>query len=484
MALNPKEEFMSSHYPLRALLAVAAVAAVLGAGPAGASWGGTGRIALAIGPNRNVSRLPGNQAETTIAINPTNPSNIVVASNIQFGSGLFKAYSLDGGTTWNGDLIGDGDNLGLACCDPSLAFDSFGNLFLVYIDDVKFRNIQLAMSTDGGATFSFVTSVERSDNGGPNPLVHKWGAFVDQPTVVTGPDSVWVTYKYFSHNQRIQARGAPVSGLGRLGAFHKPERVPGSREGSFGDIVVGPDGQVMVTYQDNIPSEGPSTIFVNLDPDGLGPSGFDPSIPVTSTNVGGFDYIPPQSKRSVDAEAGLAWDRSGGPHTGRVYLMYTDENPNESGDTDVLVRYSDDQGATWTTPVRVNDDTGTNSQFLPRIALDQTTGFIAVSWHDSRNDLGAGGPGDTDGIPDDDAQFFATVSTDGGLTFQTNVQVSEGTSNAADAHNGVEYGDYTGLFYLGGNFYPSWADNSNSTGDNPDGTLLTFDVYTAKVTLG
>ena len=163
--------------------------------------------------------------------------------------------------------------------------------------------------------------------------------------------------------------------------------------------------------------------------------------------------------------------------------MYTDENPDESNDLDVFVRHSDDQGATWSTPVRVNDDRGTNSQFLPRIALDQTTGFIAVSWHDSRNDLVTGGSGDTDGIPNDDAQLFATVSADGGLSFQPNVQVSEGTSNAADAMNGVEYGDYTGLSYLGGSFYPSWADNSNSTGDNPDGALSKFDVYTAKVTV-
>ena len=47
----------------------------------------------------------------------------------------------------------------------------------------------------------------------------------------------------------------------------------------------------------------------------------------------------------------------------------------------------------------------------------------------------------------------------------------------------MEYGDYTGLSYLGGSFYPSWADNSNSTGDNPDGALSKFDAYTAKVTV-
>jgi hypothetical protein len=29
--------------------------------------------------------------------------------------------------------------------------------------------------------------------------------------------------------------------------------------------------------------------------------------------------------------------------------------------------------------------------------------------------------------------------------------------------------------------HPGWADNSNSTGDNPDGTLHAFDIYSAAV---
>jgi hypothetical protein len=36
---------------------------------------------------------------------------------------------------------------------------------------------------------------------------------------------------------------------------------------------------------------------------------------------------------------------------------------------------------------------------------------------------------------------------------------------------------------VNGVLYPVWSDNSNSTGDNPDGTLSKLDVYTAKVTL-
>lgn len=75
-----------------------------------------------------------------------------------------------------------------------------------------------------------------------------------------------------------------------------------------------------------------------------------------TTNVGGFDYIPAQSARSSDAEAGLAWDRTGGEHNGRLCHIFLSEEPNERNNTDINLRFSDDNGATWTAPARVNDD--------------------------------------------------------------------------------------------------------------------------------
>src|SRR5439155_330844 len=202
---------------------------------------------------------------------------------------------------------------------------------------------------------------------------------------------------------------------------------------------------------------------------------------VAATHVGGFDFIPPQPDRSVDAEPGLAWERTGGVHRGRVYLVYTFENKNESDDTDVYVRHSDDGGATWSQGVRVNDDHTANSQFLPKISLDPTTGNLAVAWHDARADLGAGGAGDTDGVPNDDAQLWGAFSTDGGASFGPNLQISAGTSNSHDSGNGIDYGDYIGLSFYGGVAHPAWADNSNSTGTNPDGALHKLDIYTAAV---
>jgi hypothetical protein len=229
--------------------------------------------------------------------------------------------------------------------------------------------------------------------------------------------------------------------------------------------------------------QGGGRLYVSVDPDGLGPAPFGGSVFVAETHVGGFDFIPAQPDRSVDAEPGLAWDRTGGVHNGRVYLVYTLEVKNESDNMDIMLSHSDDQGMTWSAPVRVNDDATKNSQFMPKISLDPTSGNLAVVWYDSRNDLGLGGPGDTDGVPNDDAQFWGAFSTDGGQTFSRNIQISAGTSNSHDSGNHIDYGDYTGLSFYGGIAHPAWSDNSNSTGTNPDGVLHQLDVFTAAVPL-
>jgi len=278
------------------------------------------------------------------------------------------------------------------------------------------------------------------------------------------------------------ATGAAVTGLGRVGAFGAGAPIPGTNNCTYGDVAIGPAGQVMQVCALTESGQGGGKLFVNTDPDGVGPAAFGNRVLAATTHVGGFDFIPPQPDRSVDSEPGLAWDRTGGPHNGRVYLVYAKEQPNESDNTDIFVRYSDDAGATWSAGVRVNDDATVNSQFMPKIALDQTTGKFAVVWYDSRADLGNGGPGDTDGVANTDAQFWGGFSTDGGVSFTSNVQISAGTSNSQDAGNGIDYGDYDGLAFVAGTAHPAWSDNSNSTGPNPDGALHQLDIYTAAVT--
>src|SRR6266513_1566261 len=121
---------------------------------------GTGKpVAPATPPNVNISQRHTNESEEAIAVNPTNPQNIVMVSNVDVpAAGMFEGVSFDGGATWTRRLIGNNDNLGDACCDPSLSFDEYGNLFMTYLYQVE-NEVPIALSTDGGLTFNVIQNI-------------------------------------------------------------------------------------------------------------------------------------------------------------------------------------------------------------------------------------------------------------------------------------------------------------------------------------
>ncbi len=194
--------------------------------------------------NIDVSQLPNNESEETIAVNPTNPNNIVIVTNVVVpAAGMFAAVSFDGGSTWATRIIGNNDNLGAACCDPSLSFDEFGNLFLTYLFNVG-NTVPVALSTDGGLNFNIIANIAKPATSKTQTSDERRGLFrfVDQPTIVAGEGEVWVV---FNGGGPIVATGAPVTGLGQVGSFITPEVVAGTNNCTYGDVAVGPNGQVM-----------------------------------------------------------------------------------------------------------------------------------------------------------------------------------------------------------------------------------------------
>jgi hypothetical protein len=221
---------------------------------------------------------------------------------------MFAAVSLDGGQTWAGRIIGDNDNLGDACCDPSLSFDEFGNLFLVYLFNVEVQ-APVALSTDGGLTFNVNANIAKPASKLSSPSARDERGqfrFVDQPTVTAARGAVWFVV---NAGGAMFAAGAPVTGLGQVGAFSTQEFVPGTNNCTYGDVALGPAGQVMQVCALTESGQGGGKLFVNVDPDGLGPAGFGDRVFVADTHVGGFDFIPAQPDRSVDAEPGLGSNR-------------------------------------------------------------------------------------------------------------------------------------------------------------------------------
>jgi Ca2+-binding RTX toxin-like protein len=492
--------------------------------------------------NINISHLPDSQLEPTIAIDPNDSNHLFAAANDHATDRLFTAYSPDNGQHW----YRNDNQLPASWTDPQATFDQFGNLFLTYIDNSSHPRIMLAQSIDGGQHFT------------NSFIIDDVGTDLDKPSVATGPSgsvpvpgSVWVSWH---DSTGIKVSGASVNG-NTVGTF-ATQALPGSAGGNFGDIKVGPEGQVLVTYEKTtaaeaaraltgvtantltvagtpwtrnqwvnetvrvtdaagnnpefrritgneanaltvspawhiVPSDltpttigqfrimGSSTIYANLDADGLASMHFGSSHEVTTTQVAPRQELPAQALRGVSAQANLAWDRSGGIYNGRVYLSYTDRALN-SVDTQIYVRSSTDSGVTWSNPVRVNDSPSpveppTNSHFLPAIAIDQTTGNVGVSWYDARND------------PENaSVEVFATVSTDGGRTFLSNVQVARGLSNSVTNYNngniGEDFGEYMSLVFYGGSLYPIWTDNSTGL-TPPNEDRPKFDIATARVRL-
>ena len=419
------------------------------------------------GADANTSRKAGDDNECAIAKNPSNHLQLFSACNTST-AGLFAARSTDGGVTWTfpdaaDRTIADGDaNQGPAgCCDPNLAWDTFGNLYLTYID-AGLTNIVTIVSTDGGLTFNNLASFN--------------GLSVDQPSIAavntTAPGIPVAFWVVWNQGGAMVARGAAVTGAGvaNIGAFTALQNIPGTAGCSFGDVAVSPAGVVVQVCGSPTGGQGPSTIRVNIDADGLGPNNFGATINAATTNVGGFDFIPAQNARSVDPEAGFAYDsNAASPHFGRLYLVFTEETAAENNNLDIMLQFSDDDGANWSAPIRVNDDATTRSQFLPKIAVNPLSGNIGICWHDARNSA-----------TNTAVEIFCSIATrlTATPTFMASARVSDGASTSNGA--GVEFGDYSGIAYFQGRIHPIWADISNSTADNPGGTA-TFDAYTDRV---
>ena len=167
---------------------------------------GTAALAGAAPPPANLdsSVLAGNEAEDAIAVNPTNPSNVVTMSSLSDAvAGLSANVTFDGGATWTRQVIGTStsDPLGDICCDEQLAWDGYGNLWMTYLLNSN-GDVLVALSTDGGLSFRKVAEVVTNS---------------DQPSISVGANSVWISYSFFPGKQ-IQAFGVPVTGLGKFGS--------------------------------------------------------------------------------------------------------------------------------------------------------------------------------------------------------------------------------------------------------------------------
>lgn len=432
----------------------------------------TGVTGNSIGPNIDVSKEPGPQSETAIAVNPDNPSQIVAGSNEIFRLPMRGYFSSDAGASWTGvdlplppPLVNNGFDFG---SDPGVAWDTRGNVYYSYI--VVFFSKAFAVSRNSVAIDGTEMAVARSSDGGLTwastyfALQTGESSFNDKPmiTVDTNPASPLLNTIYVAWDAAVGSMGIQVSRSTDGGQTFSAPVSAGPPFGIGADPFVGPDSSLYVAWHDVTNTR----IAVSRSID----SGrtFGPVTIIAPTRVAFDVAIPAMNTRRALVYPACGGDLSPGPNRGTLYCSWMDETATDGAD--IFTSRSTDRGSTWSPPLRVNDDRRgiPNDQFNQWLAIDQSDGSVNLSWDDTRND-----PTHVS------TDIFYTRSTDGGQTFTKNLQVTTAPTNetCCGADLGNQYGDYEGIAALGGSVHPVWTDRRASVAS------LDEEVFTATITI-
>lgn len=396
-------------------------------------------------------------SESDIRVNINDTSKIIAAANanvVAGGTGQGQFWSSNGGFTWSQTnlSLNTGDEFH---SDPAVDWTTDGTAWAITIGfDAAQTHLRLRAfkSTDGGATWTY-----DADASGAQTNTDKELMWVDKSPTSSFKDNIYVIW----HN------GAPVfvnRRTGPSGSWQTPVQVSGTETtgtGIGGDITTNSFGDVFAFW----PDTGSMNLFVAKSTDGGANFGAPVTIATTFDSFGigipSFAVRQPHILLSGGAFRTAAKDL--------VYVVWMDLTgatgctaPGNAPGTSVTsacktriwFARSTDGGATWGTPVMINDQASKNDQFNPRMAVDATNGQIAVMYYDT--------VGDTGRLRSD---VWMQTSDDDGVTWRpafrvTSAQTDE-TGGGADTGGtffGVQYGDYNGLTGHAGTFFPCWTD--------------------------
>lgn len=339
------------------------------------------------------------QNEEQVAINPTDANNMVaVWRDFRLGyRQVAWGYTFDGGATWTDGGLFVEPNYPYQS-DPGVTADRHGNFYAIVLSFTNTSSpngFYVYKSTNGGVSWGPPMEVI---NGVPNVFEDKEFIACDR-TDSPHADNLYVVWTRFYTTQILMRRST------NGGWLWDPTVTVSDQNGvQFPIPVVGPQGELYVAWT----RYSPAAIMFDVSTDGGSSFGTDRQVTTVYTastvlNGGINAYGSPH----MDA------DISTGPYRGRVYVAFMDRRAGY-GDFDIWVTSSDDQGVSWTTPVRVNDDPVNNGrdQFLPWLVVDNL-GVVTVVFLDRRHD------------PQNRTYHCVlTQSFDGGATWEPNVQVS------------------------------------------------------------
>ncbi len=403
------------------------------------------------------------RSESDIRVNYFDPTKILSGSNAIVSSGhqaIF--YSTDSGATWGQTslpfTVSDSFH-----SDPTVDWTSDGrgwsSTLGIQGSTLRLRNY---FTTDNGANWTFETTVS-----GSQTSVDKQMVWVDHNSASP----------FFNQQYAIWHNGTPAfvsrRTAGGAGTWSAPLQISGAESTGTAigsDIKTNSAGDVFAFW----PTTGNRRIFVAKSTNG----GTSYGTPVQiATTFDGFDIGVP----SFNGRRALIYTASAAYKTAvknLVYTTWTDLSgdlgctsaANEPGSniastckTRVWFSRSTDGGATWSTPVKINNQAGLNDQFNQWLVVDETTGALAIMYYDTVADAGR-----------KKVHVYYQGSFNDGVTWSAPLQVTtaetDETSSGSDGGN--QFGDYNGLSGYAGIFFPSWTDRR--TGGREE-------IWTAKI---
>jgi hypothetical protein len=324
---------------------------------------------------------------------------------------IYFANSTDGGNTFSPNKKVNDDAGSAFQLEPSITVDNVGNIYIAWTDtrngdsDIYFVN-----STDGGNIFSSNKKVNDDGVAAGQGTSHIRAKGANNIYLVweDNRDGNWDIYfanstdggNTFSSNKKINDDGSGVSQYNPFIAI---------------DIV----GNIYITWDDRRNSN-PDIYFANSTDNGV----------TFSVNKRVNDDVSSTTQNAVS----MALD-----NTGTIYIAWQD---NRNGNYDIYYANSTDQGNTFSTNKKLNDDLKEAIQYKSAIAVDDA-GNIYIVWQDERN-------GDSD--------IYFACSSSGGTNFSVNKKINDDVGAAEQAGPSIAVDNF-------GNVYIVWYDWRNGDTD-------------------
>jgi hypothetical protein len=420
----------------------------------GSGWGSDLNLSAADSVDRG---------EVDIIVDRADPSRVFASAIPIGGGGNSHNYFAtdDHGQTWRRGLVGNTQGT-VWSCDPVSYYDN--NAGFLYHGSISCTTFacsvyqhRMRRSSDNGVTWSDCGRPGNADN-------------EDRPWFVVDNTPTSACYGTLYTTYHVQNTEKVVRSTDQCTTWTERRNLSAPFQAITPDINVAADGHVYVIWSNH----GDHTIRLS----GSNSCGADPWLQPLRTQIAAHkgdwkNYIPAQCQRGVSPQPSVDVDRA--PESeffGRVYVTYYDFNQTGCGNGpgcsnwtstcnyDMYFAYSDDEGATFSTPTNLTAGDGNLvDNFMGYMRVDEADGSIYVGYHRSRLNP-------TSLTDRQKTHFFVKRSTDGGATWDEPFQASslEGDERRAGA-NTFERGDYNRMDVHQGVVWPIWVDRRDTAGE-------------------